>query len=691
MRTRWTLAAMCWMASLAPAQETPGVFQQPRIAPQYSSLLDEATALMRKGDDAAAQKKCEQSIRLAPHYPGAHYNLACALARQGKKDEAFASLSLAIAAGFAESKHLKNDPDLESLRDDERFKKAVEDAAKATPLRMWPAKVEAAKLKGNVVEVSDKNTAWDVARGFFVCFFEKPDALKEKPISQGWGEISDLLRKWHKDGTAAGHVGDYYDNHDEDHSSMHFDWFPQLARIRFGKEVKEARSGMQLHRGLQTQFFYSGIVLGNASVAMVDQTYWRSMTRLGYTDARNILMLYNQYTNAHIYFYPEHRDHDPGHNGKGDGYGDVFPANTPYVITSQGSSGSDVVFMDAVAATLAAFRPEVKQLLLKEHALMPAVQMIFRSSNKNLKGPEDYLTGKAHPSVFEGSNLDPLKMVKTAHEIRAEDVPPLVNLRVVEEDTPVPGRDYFDAEPRGERLFDTPSAIARVMRSTKYERRMVVSAEDSRDINKKPLAYHWVLLRGDPKKVTIKPLNKEGTKAELIVAWQERRPVEPGSKLESNRVDIGVFVHNSKYYSAPGFVTFFSLDNEKRTYDEKHRIKEIDYADAEVSKNYVDPLVEMKKSWRDEYHYDESGKPLGWTRHREKSKEDFTADGALVVKKDAKGRAIEARTVRYAPRGIGKNQAPVLEQQPGNETLIYEYASDDDRIGKVKTRKPIKE
>jgi hypothetical protein len=519
--------------------------------------------------------------------------------------------------------------------------------------------------------------------GFFVSFFEKPVAPTDKPVITEFGEAGELLRRWHKEGTAAGNVGDFYDNHDEGHSEMSWKNFPQLTRITFAREVKEAKVGPQLHRGLQAYFFFNNsVVIGNASVAVVHPPFWRSMTRLAYTDARGIQMLANQYTNNHLYFYPEHRDHDPGHNGKGDGYGDVFPANTPYVITSQGSSGSDIVFMNAVAATLAALRPEVKQLLAKEGALMPTVQMIFRSSNKTVKTADDYLTGKAHPSVFEGNDLDVVKMVKTAHDIRAGDVPPLVSLKIIEEDRPVLGRDYFDAEPRGERLFETPSAIARVMRSTSHTRRLVVSAEGSRDINKKPLKYHWVVLRGDPKGVTIKPLNKEGSKAELTVAWQERRPVEPGSKLESNRVDVGCIVHNGKHYSAPAFVTFLGLDNQSRSYDEKKRIKSVKYDEV----NYVDPLVDMKKAWRDEYHYEDAGRLTGWTRQRGKDKEEFTADGALVEKTDAKGRALVARTVTYVSSGGGKTEAPSLVQKPGHERLHYEYSSDEDRIGRTARR-----
>lgn len=670
------------LPAFALADDPPAsVFRQPIVMAQYGRQQAEVMTLMKKKDFDSARKQCEASILLAPQYPGGYYNLACILAHQGKKDEALTTLMKAIEHGWAEPKHIEKDADLESLREDPRFRKAVEAAGKAKPLTSWPEKVEPAAIKNGEVWVTEKNTAWDVRHGVFTPHFDKGMPSKDVPVAKGLGEAGDLLNKWFKDGTAAGHHGDYYDNHDEDHSVMGVGHFPQLTRIKFGKEVTGLKQ-LQLHRGLQTQLFYNGVVLGNASVAAVSQPYWRSMSRLAYTNPRAVGVIYNQYVNNHLYFYPEHQDHDPGRNGQGGGHGDVFPANTPYLITSQGSSGSDVVFMNAVAATLAAFQPDAKQKLSQNGGLIPAVQMIFRSSNKNVKTPEDYLTGKAHPSVFEGANVDMLRMVKAAHDIRADELPPLVGLKLIDEDQTIQGRDYFDAEPRGERLFDTPCAIARVMRSTAQTRRLVVSAESSRDLNKKPLVYHWVVLRGDPKGVTIKPLNKEGSKAELVVTYQERRPVEPGSKLESNRIDVGVFVHNGKLYSAPAFITFLGLDNQKRTYDDKKRIKSVEYTG-----DYVDPVVEIRKAWRDEYEYDGKGALVGWTRHRDKKdKQEFTADGALVVEKDTKRRAIKARTVRYVPHAANRNQAPTLEQQLGDEVLHYEYASDEDRAGKVKTR-----
>ncbi len=57
------------------------------------------------------------------------YNLGCAYALQGKKDEAFAALMRAAQAGFHQSgnlRHVAQDSDLDGLRDDPRFVRFVE-------------------------------------------------------------------------------------------------------------------------------------------------------------------------------------------------------------------------------------------------------------------------------------------------------------------------------------------------------------------------------------------------------------------------------------------------------------------------------------------------------------------------------------------------------------------------------------
>jgi hypothetical protein len=172
------------------------------------------------------------------------------------------------------------------------------------------------------------------------------------------------------------------------------------------------------------------------------------------------------------------------------------------------------------------------------------------------------------------------------------------------------------------------------------------------------LQFHWVVLRGDENKIHIRKLNAEGSQAELLVGYHERRPIAPGSPRESNRVDIGVFVHNGVYFSAPAFVCFYTLDNEKRVYDEKHRIQVVDYTDPAVRDNYVDPLLDFRKDWRDEYRYADDGTPSGWTRIRGEKREEFTAAGQLIVEKEAPGRPAKTVAVRYVsargPDGVSR-------------------------------------
>lgn len=635
----------------------PNMFDFPALQASHTQSLRVVAALLQRGEYAQAEKVLRQAIERIPHDAKCHYNLAGVLARQGRNQEALASLKTAVELGFRDADHIVEDENLRTLRDDHRFKEILGKARQ--PLEdqdgKWRYQITPATPDSGEVLVTEDNTAWHSRAGLFRTFFRFDQPNSDQPIATKKGMVGDLLRVWSMEGSAAGNHGDLYDNHDGDHSNLDYKSFPQLTRIEFSEAARKRK----LHMGAQLSFLYNGVTIGNSSTAVTSSIYWRSQARYALTHPRGPAVLYLQYVNNHMYFYPEHRDHDPQVNGKG--HGDVFPANTPYMIISQGSSGSDRVFMNAVAATLAAFRPDVKKKLTESRTLMAAVQMIFRGSNKMLDNPEDYLTGKAHPTVFKGKQINEEKMVRMAHDMTVDSLPPMVQLEVVEEDQPVVGRGYFDVSPR-EKLFDTPCAIARVVKSTSYTRRMVVSASNSKDLDGKPLTYHWVLLRGDPDRVKITRLDKTGSKAELLVSYHQRRPIAPGSKIESNRVDIGVFVHNGQYYSAPGFVCFCYLDNEKRIYDDEQRIQVVDYTDPAVKDNYVDPLIDFRKDWRDEYHYDEQGELLGWTRIRDDQRQEFTAQGELILEEDANGEPAQTAPVRYAASQPGEAKAPVLKQ-----------------------------
>lgn len=409
-----------------------------------------------------------------------------------------------------------------------------------------------------------------------------PDESRVAPITTDRGPVGQALTGWWREGTAAGNVGDYYDNRDGGHSQLDIAPYPQLERIVYTDEQIARRA----HFG-GARIIRPHVVFGNSSTSRPLRR-GGSNARLYYSSPAGIAFLYQQYVGNNLFVYPEHRDHDVGHNGSGSGgYGDVFPTNTPYLIVSQGSSGSDRPFIRALPFVLAAFRPEVKARLVETGLLMPTVQMVLRSTGRQLAHPEEYLTGKAHPTVFEGEWVDPLAMVEMAHAMRADDLPPMIQLAVLQEDRPRAGIDYFEPG-RTERLGDTPAVIARVFRGRGYRRTMRVSAATSYDVNDRPLQYRWVVLRGDAERIEIKPLNEAGSRAEIVVAHHPRRPVAPGSALESNRVDIGVFVFNGRYWSAPGLITWFFLDDETRTYDENARPVDIGCGIGETEVAVVD-------------------------------------------------------------------------------------------------------
>jgi len=75
------------------------------------------------------------------------YNVACAQARLGRIDEAFASLGEAIDAGFADTALLQSDPDLQALADDPRLASLAERTAQAE-LDFWVGEWDVVDAQG---------------------------------------------------------------------------------------------------------------------------------------------------------------------------------------------------------------------------------------------------------------------------------------------------------------------------------------------------------------------------------------------------------------------------------------------------------------------------------------------------------------------------------------------------------------
>lgn len=136
MRTRTALVSLVALAASLFAGAAPptracladdaaeGCAPNPEEAAE--KLEEEIGALFaaKKYDEAA--EKCRAEIALLPKSSGAHYNLACALARLGKTDDALAALKKAAELGFDDAAHAKEDADLASIRDAKGFAAILE-------------------------------------------------------------------------------------------------------------------------------------------------------------------------------------------------------------------------------------------------------------------------------------------------------------------------------------------------------------------------------------------------------------------------------------------------------------------------------------------------------------------------------------------------------------------------------------
>jgi hypothetical protein len=467
------------------------------------------------------------------------------------------------------------------------------------------------------------------------------------------GAAHQMLRRLFVAGKAAGNSGDLYENRDRGHSRLLPEAHPQLTHVIYA----DSALAQSWDYGLAGPLIYDAPLIGNSSTALTAGVFWRSQPRLALTAGDGLWphRLYQNYVAGQIHVYPEHRDHDPEQ-------GDLLPANTPYYLISQGSSGSDRAHLEALVMILAAFRPDTKAVLRETGLIASTVQMVYRRARVGVRNRAAYLSGAAHPSVFRAHDIALARMVGLANAIKPDEIPPMVRLKVLEESNGEEGVDFF-GEGISEVLFDTPSAIARVWRSRTGRRSMVVTAADTRDPNGRALRFDWVMLRGDPGRVRITPLTPDGRYAHIEMDWQDPLPTLGAPDILSHRIDIGVFANNGIHDSAPAFISVLLPRHEARVYapgpDGAPRIISIDR--GRVDGIYADPQLFPEIPWRDHYHYDAAGRFTGWTRHRAGEVTEYDVAGRRILVRDAQGLPVKTAPVRYLPKR--DENGPILLQE----------------------------
>jgi hypothetical protein len=669
------LSVLALAASLAfTAFCAADVFDMPGLHTRHLHLLALVNDAHGRSDYAAMEEACREGVALGTADELWHYNLACALALQGKAEDALAALDRAIDTGFLDAGHTLQDPDLASLRGTGAFGARVArmETLGRSPEALPRRAVALAPDASLTVMQTSSNTFWSFETALFHTLVELPPT---NPPAAFQGPEADAVNAWLRDGTAAGAAGLLYVNRDNGAQPLDTARFPGLARLGYAPEVVDRK----LSIGLPNTLFFPGDsnrlipVIGHSSMGYLNSAYWRSQPRAVSGDPRQaalqpLLLIGNQ-----LFFYPAFSDYALR-------TGDLFPANIPCFIAVAGQSGTERPFAEAALSALAAMRPEARAELARRGQLMPALSMLFRASQRTLETPRDYLTGVAHPAAFQTQNLDTARLVRMAHALTTNDLPSAVLLNVKRETQMIAGLDFFDIA-QAEQLFDTPFAVARVFRGAARTRTLEVEARCKRADAK----LHWVVLQGDPAKVVFAPCATNAALVTLTVAHHAPfdAPVGGGKSIRTARVDIGVIAETASTFSMPSIVSFHFLTNEQRVYAEDGRILSIDY--TRPQSGYTDPLLSCPRNWKDLYEYDAQGRLTGWRRVRSLQEERFTAHGHRVAASDALGRAATAHVVRYMPRKIRREgteeSLPDLAQVDDNLTVSYRYASDDDRVG----------
>ncbi|MEM6488298.1 MAG: hypothetical protein AAF677_08525 [Pseudomonadota bacterium] len=656
----------------------PGVplFQMPRLFVQMNLV----SGLAAEGRDAAGLRVLDRLLRLYPFVADLHATRGLLLARQGEIEAALTALDTALELGYGNLGQIRRAPAFAALTANDRFRAIA--AADRTAPPLLPRATRPSRVDSQTALVTRDNTAWEMRRGSLFVKFSFPEALgRRAPLGEGTARspTQAALAARIRAGTAAGLAGVLYDNRDGDHSTLRREAYPQLAFVEYDRPSEVAGLNFGPNRALM----FDAITFGNSSTALTGGPLWRSQSRALLTEERGPRRLAELFVSNHLYVYPEHRDYDPD-GGDAGGHGDVFPANAPFVITSQGSSGTDQPILDAIAHILAAMSPELRADLAARRLIAPTVTMILRRGQRGMGSAEAYLSPAAHRPVIDGYALDVDAMIEHAARLTRDTAPPLAAIEPVVDFDASPGVDVF-GDGLAEVLFDTRFARARIWRSADYSRAVVLRAGLGGYTGDETPVLHWRLLNGDPDKVRIVPFGVSGERARIEIDWHDRFAAAGREGMSSHRVDIGLIAQVGDEFSLPAMFSVAFPSNQRRVYERQRggatALSEVDFAPQDPA--YADPLIFPIRPWTDRRLYAADGGLDGWVRsyHDDTLPEQrYTGSGLLVRETDPRGRPMLLEAVDYPTRRAGDG-TQVVDVVPNGTRFEVIYPSEEAEAG----------
>ena len=486
------------------------IWEYPARFPEHQRLSQQFGVALQRQDKRTMEEVCRKGVKLLPDDPTWHYNLACSLARTVRlHNEALDELEKAIDCGFRDADVIAKDADLKPLAKNFRFAQLLEYAKemKSRPMMFGPmATVAATGAYGSPVALGEQNLSWDFDVGCFVA---------QLALANGTNALTCS-------------TGDLYVNRDGGHSMLDAAAYPGLTVVGFDEEGRKRQMDMNAPN---TLFPYP--VFGNCSRAFVGSPFWRSIPRLLVTaDAMNLKRYLKFYLSNQTWVFPSNEDTAPvGTNG------DVFASITPYWMTSAGRSYSDLPILCAALEASRAFKPEVKEFLVKRGLLAPTIQALVRKSLSSVTNEADYLTARAHPTALPPDGVQTARLVAAAKKLTTGTIPPVVPIAVTA--APTAKKPVWP-----ELTYGTPLAWAFVLRADDERRVFTITARGAREIS-------FTLTHGSEGSAKL-----EKTRPNAVRVTVFRSKLSP-----TNRVDVTVVGRNpGTGWGAPSYVSFARMD-----------------------------------------------------------------------------------------------------------------------------------
>lgn len=626
---------------------------------------------------AQFEEACRDAIAMKMEPAVWFYNLACALAVQGKpKEEVFDALEQAVAAGFNKPNGAMSDADFRSVTNDVRFAKLCE--AMGQIKESWNMPRKELDERDAECALSEDNVYYVFKDSSYQCYLAS---------TSDWPVV--------------------YLNHHVDHAVIPCEG---MVVPKFPREAVEAGRS----RGPANMYFINHGASDQRhwgrfcpTIVASDWTYGNDSLN-GTVSIPAMFGMDRECANnegRHCWDWNCLGIYSAASDYGADGI-DRFMGWFPLCIAHAGGADEADKFVRLCRDMIAAMSPAARGV-----DAMLALNVI-RHAQKCVKSEDDFMSGIAQRPVLKFSDIDAAKAVELVRRVNdleflPPNIPAIKTYSVVSEGTRC--TDLWEPQFSAGRLGGTPFCQAHLARQAEKTASLRVEMAAPRSG-----ALVWKSLQGEKGKVRIVPQNEDKSIVVVEVDWHNvfDVPLPDGTRIKSSRVDVGCFCVLGGKASLPAVVSFYFNPNETREYGADGKLASIDYTKRQLD-GYC-PSLCPKGDWRDELHWNAAGELTGWTRfcadgEGRVTTNEFTREGLIVDTRDALGRPKDVHRsfaatwkqnldpqdltneVKVSDLGYYGSQFDKLKDPPEGLAIAwkYEYADDADQFGKLLRKEPV--